>query len=146
MLSSALQLGEKWRFPYIGHIPSALRKSVVANYFTENPSVLDRQMSYRFRDPDQFNSQVLNYLLGLRPGAYLTRSRRDTDSRAYVMRSRRGLDMLMGHRVKPGYVQRKLSYATRHDSVHFCCFNSLEKLSPADLALVRDWLSALLLH
>ena len=132
MLSSAIQLGEMWRVPYIGHIPSALRRSVAASYFEAHPEVLDRQMSYRFRDPDQFNPQVLTYLLGLRAGAC-------------VMRSRRGLDMMMGHRVRRGYVARKLRYASLHPSVHFCCFNSLERLSSADLSAVESWLSSLLL-
>lgn len=129
MLTSAEVVGEKWSFPYLGHIPAPLRCSVVRDFFEANPDVLRRNLSYRFRSPEQFNPQVLNYILGLRSGAY-------------VMRSRKGVDMFLSHRVKPGYIERKLSKADSSPEVRFCCFNSMEKLPEEDRQRVSDWISS----
>lgn len=128
MLNAARVVGERRRFPYIGHIPLAQKKSVLEHFYTSHPDILVENMSPRFREPWQHNPQVLFYLLALRDGNA-------------VMRPRRGKDLYVKPKQKPGYMERKLKGFDRAHDALFACFNSLDYASEQDRKLALDWLS-----
>ncbi len=127
MLNAAQLLGEKKWFPYIGHIPLALRKSVLEKFYTENPSVFYENYSPRFRESHQHNPQVLCYLLGLQSGDV-------------IMKDRKGVDLYLKAKEKVGYMQNKLSSFDKNSSAKFLCLNSLDYASADDQQLAMHWL------
>ena len=128
MLNAADAVGQKWTFPYIGHIPLAMKRSLQEKFYNTNPEVLLSNMSPRFREPHQFNPQVLYYIIGVREGDC-------------VIRPRKGIDLYLKPKNKPGYVQDKLTSFDNSEKALFCCFNSLDYASDEDQHLVFDWLN-----
>ncbi|KAA6204686.1 MAG: hypothetical protein DU429_06860 [Candidatus Tokpelaia sp.] len=57
------------RFLAVPHYPHPLRKSTFADFFRANPAVLTRQLSFRFRAPQQFNPVSLANHLEIKRGA-----------------------------------------------------------------------------
>lgn len=72
---SSLWLGAKEsggfhkKFLSAPHCPHPLRKSVFADFFRQNPQILARQLSFRFRSARQFNPVSLANHLEMRGGA-----------------------------------------------------------------------------
>ena len=128
MLNAADAVGQKWTFPYIGHIPLAMKRSLQEKFYNTNPEVFLSNMSPRFREPHQFNPQVLYYIIGVREGDC-------------VIHPRKGIDLYLKPKNKPGYVQDKLTSFDNSDKALFCCFNSLDYASDEDQHLVFDWLN-----
>jgi len=63
----AVAAGMKDRFMSIHHHPHPLRRSTLATFFAEKPDVLNKQVSFRYRDIEQFNTVALaNHLEILR--------------------------------------------------------------------------------
>jgi hypothetical protein len=128
MLNAADVVGQKWTFPYIGHIPLAMKKSLQAKFYDEHPEIFASNMSARFREPHQFNPQVLYYILGLMVGDC-------------VLYPRKGVDLYLKPKQKVGYVAKKLESFDKSEKALFCCFNSLDYASAEDQKLVFDWLN-----
>lgn len=128
MLNAADVIGQKWTFPYIGHIPLAMKKSLQAKFYDEHPEIFASNMSARFREPHQFNPQVLYYILGLMVGDC-------------VLYPRKGVDLYLKPKQKVGYVAKKLESFDKSEKALFCCFNSLDYASAEDQKLVFDWLN-----
>ena len=127
MLNAADVVGQKWSFPYIGHIPLALKRSLQEKFYSEHKDIFKSNMSPRFREPHQFNPQVLYYILGLRSGDC-------------IMYPRKGIDLYLKPKNKQYYVTAKLASFDRSETALFCCFNSLDYASHEDQQLVFDWL------
>lgn len=127
MLNAADVLGCNRTFPYIGHIPLAMKKSLQEKFYHEHPDLMLSNMSPRFREPHQFNPQVLYYILGLRSGDC-------------VMIPRKGVDLYLKPKPKKGYIAAKLESFDRADKALFCCFNSLDYADEPDQKLVFDWI------
>ena len=128
MLNAADVVGQKCTFPYIGHIPLAMKRSLQEKFYSENPELFAKNMSPRFREPHQFNPQALYYILGLQSGDC-------------VLRPRKGVDLYLKPKDKSGYVAGKLSEFDKSVKALFCCFNSLDYASAEDQQLVFDWLN-----
>lgn len=127
MLNAADVLGEKWSFPYIGHIPLAMKKSLQEKFYNEHEELFRRNMSPRFREPHQFNPQALYYMLGLKDGDC-------------ILLPRKGVDLYLKPKQTEGYVAKKLASFDASKTALFCCFNSLDYATPDDQKLVFDWL------
>ena len=127
MLNAADVLGEKRTFPYIGHSPLAMKISLQEKFYSEHPDVFVSNMSPRFREPHQFNPQVLYYMLGFKTG----------DA---VMVPRKGVDLYLKPKQKTGYVEGKLAAFDKSEKALFCCFNSLDYASEEDQKLVFKWI------
>ena len=128
MLNAADVAGQKWTFPYIGHIPLAMKRTLQEKFYQANPELFIRNMSPRFREPHQFNPQALYYILGLKSGDC-------------VLRPRKGVDLYLKPKDSPGYVAGKLASFDRSPKALFCCFNSLDYATTEDQQLVFDWLN-----
>lgn len=127
MINAADAVGEKYTFPYIGHIPLALKKSVVETFYRNNHQLLIDNIRPRFREPHQFNPQVLYYMLGEKSGDC-------------IVVPRKGTDLYVKPKNKPGYMAEKLRKFDECKSALFCCFNSLDYASKADQKLAISWI------
>ena len=127
MVNAADAAGEKWTFPYIGHMPLALKKSVLKEFYQSHQDLFVANIKPRFREPNQFNPQVLFYILAERSGEC-------------VVVSRKGTDLYVKPKDKNGYMKRKLAEFDRSGTALFCCFNSLDYASEEDKNLAIKWL------
>lgn len=125
MYNAAGIAGERFFFCKIDHTPRALRRDVYEEIFTKDKDLLVRNIRHRFRDADQFCSEVLQYMLMKDRGACVRRSVKD--NLLYLI-----------PKDKPGYIDRKLSILDQGNYL-FCCFNSIDKASPDDLEKIRQW-------
>ena len=57
--NAAKLLGFNFRFLMSGHIPLALNKKKLEEFFTDNPEILKQNIVYRFRSYNQFNTVSL---------------------------------------------------------------------------------------
>lgn len=127
MLNAADAVNERTAFPYIGHVPLPILRSVLEDFFTKHEELFIRNISPRFRELHQFNPQVLFYLLAIRSG------------RCTVL-PRKGMDLYLKPKDRSGYVAAKLETFDSRENAPFCCFNSLDCASPEDMELVRTWI------
>jgi hypothetical protein len=66
--NAALMLGLKFRYFFHCHTPHPLNLKVVEKYFSENNELLEKNISNRFRTPDQFLLTSLAYHLEILEG------------------------------------------------------------------------------
>ena len=57
--NAAKLLGFNFRFFMSGHVPLALNKKKLEEFFTDNPEILKQNIGYRFRSYNQFNTVSL---------------------------------------------------------------------------------------
>jgi hypothetical protein len=65
MICAARKLGYKWRYFHLDHLPHPLKKSVVEQFYSENPKLFLSNISHKFRSGKQFNTAEINYLLNI---------------------------------------------------------------------------------
>lgn len=123
--NAACMAGSRWRFLRINHTPKALRRDWYQAYFESHPEDLVRNLKCRFRNPDMYVPEVLQY-------THLNKEGR------CEIRPLRGNLLYLQPNGKKGYVERKLN-ALRHGRYLFGCFNSIDLADSSDLALVRQW-------
>lgn len=110
--------------PVIGHTPHPLRKSYVASVYEAHPELIDINLRHRFRDPEQFQTQVLTYLL-------TPHSRRDYSDVLLFMKPKAG---------RKGYIERKLKEGDSKPHLLFGCMNSYFETTPEERKMFREWL------
>lgn len=110
----------------IYHTPYPLRKSTIQAFFEENPSLLKRNLKYRFRHKNQFLLQVLANHIEIKNGTCtLTED----------------LALFYTHKYSWFKILEKI-YKTnlRGDKVLFCCLQSLETVSKRKLRFLLKWI------
>ncbi|MBO4443999.1 MAG: Stealth CR1 domain-containing protein [Bacteroidaceae bacterium] len=127
LVRAASIVGEKRRFLYLSHSPHTIRRSVLEDYYSAHPDVLERNIRYRFRDGEQFNAQELYYLLARRKGLLRLAP---VKGNVLYLKPRKGGE----------YVARKLQRFDNETQAFCCCFNSLDQASEADRQRVKGWL------
>lgn len=129
MLNAADVAGSPY-FWYIPHAPIPLLRSWYVDFYERHPEMLEANIRYRFRNPVQFNPQVLFYILAGREGRC-------------VIRSAKGLvEFFKPKPEKKGYMAKKLAEADSRDRLLFACINSLDKASESDYELFKAWVSS----
>ena len=129
ILYNAARLGGcNWSLLRINHSPRSLRKDFYQAYFEVYPECLIRNLQYRFRDPDMYVPELLQYTILDNEGLC-------------VRRPVRGNLMYVQPKKKKNYVSRKLRRLSKGKYL-FCCFNSIDKAKPEDLQAVRDWVTS----
>lgn len=128
LANSAILGGDRWSMLRINHNPRALRRDFYQQYFETNPQVLIRNLRCRFRDPDMYLSELLQYTILNNNGQC-------------VVRPVKGNLMYILPKNRKDYIRNKLSVLDAGKYL-FCCFNSIDKASPEDLQLVRDWVTS----
>lgn len=126
MLNAARLAGARWRFLKLDHTPRPLLRSFYEDWYSAHPGHLLHNISFRFRDASQFWSEELQYLRLLHEGRL-------------QLRPVKGNLFYLEPKRKKGYIPRKMARLTG-GNYRFCCFNSLDKASPEDRALVEEWI------
>ena len=128
VLCNAARLGgSRWSFLRINHTPKALRKDVYQDYFDSHPDQLIRNLRCRFRDPDMFVPELLQFTLLHKQGRC-------------EIRPVKGNLLYLQPNGRDGYVTAKLQQL-KHGNHLFCCFNSIDKASAEDLQAVKALVS-----
>lgn len=128
LVNSALLAGNKWNMLRINHNPRALRKEFYEQYFKENPQDLIRNLRCRFRDPDMYLPELLQYTVLNNQGLC-------------EVRPVKGNLMYIQPKDRKDYIKKKL-HRLNAGNYRFCCFNSIDKASPEDLQAVHDWVTS----
>lgn len=123
--NAAIMTGEKWSFLRINHTPKALRRDFYESYFSAHPEDLTKNIRHRFRSPDMYVPEVLQYTLLENAGL------------CKVLPLKGNL-LYMQPNGKEGYISAKLK-SLRSGKYKFCCFNSIDKADGDDLKKVLEW-------
>lgn len=124
---AASVLGERRRFLYLTHSPSAMQRSVLEEFYSCHPEVLERNIQYRFRHHDQYNPQELFFLSACRKGLC-------------KIVSPKGKVLYLKPRGGERYVETKLLKFDKEKAAFCCCFNSLDQATEPDRERVKQWL------
>lgn len=125
-LKGALLGGARWVFYKLDHTPRPLLRSFFEKWFAEHPEQMERNISYRFRDPEQYSCQELHYVVLHKTGGT-------------ELRPVKGPLFYLEPKKKKDYVKKKMALHLKKN-FRFCCFNSLDKASAEDFALVKGWI------
>lgn len=126
MKNGAKLAGAKLRMVKIYHTPQALNRQFFEDWFAAHPELLEKNISYRFRDADQFNSEEIYYYTMWKAGKI-------------HMRNAKEHMFYFEPKTKKDYVTHKMEKLTS-GKWKFCCFNSLDKATEADQRRLLDWM------
>lgn len=127
MLNALDYIGPRRRYIHLSHAPRALRKSFFVGFFAAHPEAIIRNISHRFRNPEQFNMQELFYMS-------------ESEKGKCVLISPRGKVLYMIPKKDSRYIERKLRSFSRCRKALFCCANSLPVAEPQDREKVLGWM------
>ena len=126
---SGSQLGFRWRYFFHDHSAHPFSRETFSEFFAANPGLLEKTISYRFRDPDQLLTSSLIYHREIRKG-------------------NRNLEKLRMGYFHPYYREKtmdqrmeKCSSDSRYKSV---CIQNIEMLGAAQRKKIFGWLDAML--
>lgn len=126
---SARLAGMRFRYYFHCHSPHPVNRNLVEEYFKNNPGLLESNISYRFRDPDQLLLTALTNQLEILSGN----------------RNLARLDLVYIH---PYYSERrllkKINECRNNTRIKFICVQSLEMLSGKIQAEVINLLDSIL--
>ena len=129
MINAALIMKRNNSYLYLGHTPRALKKSFYEDFFSQREDVMKRNISFRFRDGRQYNSQELFYISEDRKGQCLITP--FTKKLLYIMPKRGGR-----------YIDRKLAKMDRNKSALFCCINTISLAGIDDQRKILEWVKS----
>lgn len=118
-----------WRFWRTLHVPLALLKSEMEDFYDKHPGLLERNASYRFRDYRQFNPQTLFH-------------NKEAQRKNPALRERTEYQLYLQPWPKhPERVRERIEAETAHPRFTWCCFNSLDLMPSRDRDFFLDWLA-----
>lgn len=132
MVSAALKFGNKWKYFHLDHTPHALKKSVIADYFSKNPHFFLSNISYKFRSGKQFNTYELYYLSMLKSNNAIVKPA--SEHLLYIKPVKRG----------ENYLSRKFNMFKINKGLKFCCIGSLDLATEKDRNILLSWLQEIL--
>ena len=127
MINAASLLGKRWFFIKIYHTPRALLKSVYERFFATYPELLNINISYRFRNHKQFNTQEIQYLQLYDNGYCILR--KAYDNLLYLKPKKSGK-----------YAEKKLRLFDSRPTFKFGCINSLDQADEKTQARIIAWM------
>jgi hypothetical protein len=127
---AASQLGFKFNYLAFCHTPHAINRRRVEDFFNNNMLLLEKSISYRFRNHNQLNFIALSYHLE-------------------ILNDNRNLkkpDLLYLQPVsrESGYFDRKIRLFEKNHDIKFMCVQSLEMCSQKELNKIFGWLNGVL--
>lgn len=124
--NAAFLLGFRLRYFTNSHTPHAVSRKPVEEYFSKNGPVLEKNISFRFRDNSQFTFISLSNHLQLIEG------NRNIAGAALVYMKPEGR--------AAGYVKNKTDRCESDHSAIYMCIQGLEMCSQEDRDLLSGWL------
>ena len=128
--NSAALIGYKWRYFTTSHTPHAVGKEIVADFYAKNRVLLEKNLSYRFRNPSQFTFIALSNHLQLLNGNKHTAH----PSVAYMQPFNRGKK----------YIDKKIKFCEQNQNVKYLCAQSLDMCSVEEQNKILGWLEGIL--
>lgn len=130
MLNGALLAGARWTYYRMNHTPRPLLRSFFEGFYAQHPENMLKNISFRFRNADQYSPEELLYATLLRSGR--------AELRNYS-------DRLFYYEPKDrkGRLERKFRKFDSGD-YRFCCFNSLDKAPAAEQDYIRGRIEGIL--
>ncbi len=128
--NAAFLLGFRFRYFTNSHTPHPVTRRPVEDYFIKNRLLLEKNISFRFRDTSQFTFISLSNHLQLIGG------NRNIAGPALVYLKPQGR--------APGYVQKKTSRCESDSSIRYMCIQGLEMCRQEDRDLLFSWLDGIL--
>lgn len=129
--NSARILGYKLKYFTNSHTPHSVERGVVEHFFEKNSALLEKNISFQFRERSQFTFISLSNHLQL------------TGGNRHVAKP--NLIYMQPHNRYRGYIDKKLRICERKSSVKFLCVQSLDLCSVEDQGKVLNWLEQILL-
>lgn len=124
-MNGALQAGHRLSYFRLAHCQKALRRDFYEEWFSQHPEAMIRNIRYRFRDAEQFTSQVLQYMSLYDAGRCELRS---ASEELFFFQPKR----------KDGYFRKKMERLRRFKG-RFACFNSVDMASEDERAELVAW-------
>lgn len=124
--NAAAILGFKWRYFFSSHTPHTVNRKSAEAFFKENPEILEKQISYKFRHNNQFNCASLYYHLEIRNG------NQNFAKPSFVF--------LHPYGRRRGYIEKKLKTCESNPDIIFMNIQSLEKCDQADQEKLIGWM------
>jgi hypothetical protein len=131
MIRAAKTLGISPYYFHLDHTPHPQKKELLEQFYSKNPEIFLKNISYRFRNSAQFNPQALSYMLGFKTG----KSIKKKETRYLYLKP-------IGR--ENGYINRKLKLYNKNPQINFCCINSIDLATEKDRTILFDWLKKLL--
>ena len=131
MWNAAKLVNQKGYMLKVGHTPKSLNRVFYEKYFNEHPESMIHNISYRFRDAEQFTPQEVQYLSLYRKNECL-------------LKSYNGLLFYLMPKHKEGYVDHKLARLKQMKDCKFLCFNSIDKATEDEREQILNYISSIL--
>ena len=124
-MNGAARTGARFRYLRPAHCQKALRRDFYEAYFAEYPEDLLSNISYRFRDAEQFTPQVTQYMTLHQKGKCIVRP---ADKELFFFQPKE----------KEGYFEKKMRRLEEFEG-HFACFNSIDLASESQRKELVGW-------
>jgi len=128
--NSAFLAGYRLRYFTNSHTPHTVERQTVAAFFSRNQELLEKNISYRFRNYKQFTFIALSNHLQLRSGNRQIAH----PSLAYLQPFRRAHD----------YTDKKIRYCENNPGIKYLCVQSLDLCEKEKQDRVLNWLQKIL--
>ncbi len=122
----ARKLGCK-KYTRLRHTFTAMRKSVLENFYEKNSDMLEKNIKYRFRHPEQFLTQSLANHLEIQNGTC-------------VLKSDYQLLQFRTYKKPLFWTKYRLRGAAKNKDKLFLCLQSLDQCPQEKLAFIKGWL------
>lgn len=126
-LQKAAKLLKFEKYIFIEHTPVPLRKSVLDNYFKENPTIIEANIKYRFRHPKQFVCQSLSNHL-------------EIHNNSFVLKNDYQLVYFQNYKKPFWWIKLKLKQADKDPNKLFLCMQSLDQCPEEKFKYIKNWL------
>jgi hypothetical protein len=128
--NSASLLGFKYRYFTNSHTPHTVEKKTVESFFERNKTILEQNISYRFRHSRQFTFIALSNHLQLMAGNHHI--------------AKPGLAYLQPYNRYKNYLNRKIKYLENNPEIKFLCVQSLEMCAKEEQEIFFNWMVKIL--
>ncbi len=108
------------------HLPRALNKNILKNYFKKNPKLLKNQIKHRFRNPDQFISYSLIWHHSI------------NNSMAIISNQLRLKEINIRSSTSTRIILKKIQNAIDSEDILFLNLQSLDLLDTSSIELVKE--------
>lgn len=125
-MNGAVQAGHRMWYLRLAHCQKALRRDFYEKYYTAHPDVLRKNISFRFRDAEQFTSQSLQCV-----SLY--------DEGRCELRSSRNELFFLQPKKRKGYFADKMRLLDAFEG-RFACFNSIDMASEEERHMLEEWI------
>jgi len=127
---AASLLGFRRRYFFFSHTPHAISRKKVEDFFCNNKELMGKNITFRFRNNDQFNFIALSYHLEI------------LDGNKQIAKP--DLSYLQPFNRSKNYINKKLILCGNDPDIKFLCVQSLDMCRKEDQERVFGWMEEIL--